>query len=444
MSAGNGHGLGWDDDEPNPECVFYGYSGYGLTRLVDVLPWLSWPGAESLFCIESAASVMLDYVAECEHHFCEDGSDCLHDLALYLHDMSEPGWRPAAMRQDAIPELIQRIGRDSEQNAQFRTRAEILKTALPVLKIKLGLVSGVSAFRALCGCDTCETLRQPDGWRKLAGVLPQAADQSWHDELPASARPPVPLADVTMPLVRFVATLNPDQRVLTTDGRVMPASEFAREIEVPLLDGDGKPVLDAQGKPVTRRQIVGRALDGNAEETAYPGVGPLAAAAMPRGPRMGHDWQACRVSAALRGETLPTGRRCPHGFGPDNMQVEPERCCWCGAVAGADPGQTGTARPLVVLCEHCLRDVISVSQQPEGWRYIVQPGHGLESMIGRTRLADVRLPGGRPVFDLATVEPGWLPFVLSLLPPDLAVVDKFGELSSVASWIALIHEMRTR
>lgn len=272
----------------------------------------------------------------------------------------------------------------------------------------LGRRFAVGFFRAICGCRSCVALR--DAPSASGGLAP------WPD-LPAPAdRAPLDLAAIDPAVwLAFIRTLNPGLPVLLPDGRIVPASRAASELQAIFRD-----------------------------DTARPAVGPLARAAQPRGPIQRHDVQAVRRDRHPGADWSDLrGKPCPCGCG-DGVQLHPENCLLCDRPAPYAPDCSGVDRPLVVLCVECQRDLAAATASPDGWRYIVQPGHGLESLIGRTRLAQVNLPDGAPVFDLATVAPGYRPLVLAILPADLLAVDRHGEVAPVAEWVERIFEARRR
>ena len=156
-------------------------------------------------------------------------------------------------------------------------------------------------------------------------------------------------------------------------------------------------------------------------ETAYPGVGRLAARAVPAAPRSLHDWQACRSAAVSVGRLDPASQCCPCGIGLRSAGSRPENCLVCGRPASV---LTGALRPLAVLCPDCDADVRAVRASGQ-WREMFRPGHGLESLIGSTRAA--RGGSGGCIFDLTTVRPGYVPLALALVPPDASVHDAAGE-----------------
>lgn len=408
-----------DDGFADLSCAFTGTSGHGVLRLSDVV-LLEWPGADRVGCCETAAEVFRDAVAlaaDCGAHV----PQCVFLLGGELQHATEsrPHWTPLGRLREAV------------------TR-------------RLGDGAGGSVLRAICGCETCMTLRKPDGYAEMLGEHPGMEFPGHQDELSAAERDPVLLSDVTMPLVRFVKSLNPDQRVITPDGVTMRAADFVRTIYVPRRDARGR-VVKRKGNVVTEPVDIGAAIDAARAGTAYPGAGPLSRSAMPRaalyGPHVGHgldlrwlgsDPQLERRGAALDAEWSDfAGQPAPSGH---VVAPHPETCEWCGAPAASR--SPGGSRPLVVLCPHCERDRDAVRAEPGGWRYIVQPGHGLESRIGRTRMSSAVGRNGEPIFDLTTVNPGYRPFVLSILPADLLAHDRHGEVLPVSEWIARILQAR--
>lgn len=398
-----------DDGFADLACAFTGRTGRDVCRLADVVP-LGWSGAD---CIG----------------VCGPAADVFRDEAALAADFGAE-----------VPQCLVLLGGVLERAAQARPSWTVLGRLREPVRRRLGDDTGGSVLRAVCGCHTCMTLREPGGWSKLLGEAPAAEFPGWDDDLPPAERRPVPLADVTMPLVPFVKTLHPEQRVLAADGVIMSASDFVRTIKIKRRDRHGRVIMDRLGRAVEDSIDVGRSVETGRAATAYPGQGALSLSVQPAGPRTDPDVQLDRFRASggadwadLAGQSDPAGRR---------VQLHLESCLWCSRPGPYAPGVHGTARPLVVLCSDCDADFAAVRDQPDGWRYIVQPGHGLESRIGRTRMSSAVGPDGAPIFDLTTINPGYRPLVLSILPADLLAHDRHGEVQPVAEWIARILRAR--
>lgn len=421
-------------------CLFFGSAVPGTTALGDLIDV---PGGAALLVSDLAAAVLRQVVADCARGAWPVPT-CLHALALEVERAADRnGWWPATLVAP-VPICVQNEDGEPVEAAEADfVGASALAKLLRPLRSRIFGDTGASAFREGCGCATCLRLRDPDGFAAMLGS--DADPQAWHDDLPPEDRPPVPLAEVSMPLAAFVATLHPDQQVISPDdGKVVRAQDFARKKRVPVNDESGKPRLKRNGETLERWAVSGLAYLRNGAQVAYPGAGALAQAALPRPDPFGrqHDFQRCRWDAIQAGRLDPASETCPCGIGARNAVRHSERCLICGDHTWLPPSLAGEDRPLVALCENCDADLEEATAPPGAWRYIAQPGNGLESLIGPVFHSECLIPSGETVYSVEFVRPGYIPLVLAILPPDLIVAGRGGRLATVEQRRAEIVETR--
>lgn len=370
------------------QCVYCGSGGRSVEPLPEVLPVVQWPGADLVG--------ICGYCAERLREAAEFALHCGHGVPVCLE-----------LQAGELHHALQASRGQPGADSRFRVISA---------RMGLGRGHGPNLFRQWCGCSSCCALRGPDGWGGAFDPSPAGP----FDPAPGSDDPgsmaPVDLAQVedNPPGWRrqLVATMNDAQRVIVPDtGEVMRADEYLALA------------------PVRRSWP-------NVKMTPLAALSRLAEQAIPTGPRCGYgvsaDFQLQRSRSNPDADWSQMTAEHPL---PASVEDRSERCGLCAAPSGLPPGDHGDARPLVALCPCCRHDVEEALAAPQGWRFITQPGHGLESHIGQTRMCAAPTRDGEEVFDLATVNPGYRPLVLSILPRTLLARDFGGKVKTVGEWI---------
>lgn len=369
-------------------CAYCGNGGRAVEPLPEVLPVVQWSGSEAVG--------VCGYCAERLREAAEFAEHCGHPVPVCLE-----------LHAGELHHALQASRGQPGADTRFRAVSA---------RMGLGRRHGPNLFRQWCGCPSCVSFRGPDGWGGAFDPSPAGPFGPVPGSDDVASMPPVDLAQVedNPPGWRrkLVATMNDAQRVIVPDtGEVIRADEYVARFPV-------------------RRSLP------RVKITPLDALSRLAELAIPTGPRYGNraaaDFQLQRSLANPDADWSQMTAEQPL---PASVEDRSERCALCSAPSGLPPGAHGEARPLVVLCHVCRRDLDEALAAPQGWRFITQPGHGLESHIGQTRMCAAPTRDGEEVFDLATVNPGYRPLVLSILPRTLLARDFGGKVKTVGEWI---------
>lgn len=203
---------GVNEDGSARECVFFGVSRPQMVRLSDVIG-LDAPQAKEFWLTPIMADAVGKIASYIEGDQQERVPQCLYLLALEVE------------RHFHSVILSHTIGAQRREPTAKRWKQFLRR------------IDGASSpIVAQCWCRTCAKRRYdplPE-WEAPEAPLDDGAAE---EDMLFAERAPVPLAEVSMPAVKFVATLDPEQRVRVADGRIMRAAEFMREVETNVLTG---------------------------------------------------------------------------------------------------------------------------------------------------------------------------------------------------------------